>query len=261
MTKYSDFDIRMKRYESVSRKHLMTKVPVIIRIDGKAFHTFTRGFAKPFDELLNKSMRLTALDLCKNIQGSKFAYTQSDEISIVLTDTATIDTQAFFEYNIQKVCSITASMATLYFNKNFGDILQEKSDDSDCSPLLKDEVDYQIYINKLNTALFDSRCFNIPDSEVVNYFIWRQKDCSRNSVQMVGRSYFSHKELIKVSCDKIQSKLLLEKDINWNNYKTIYKRGTGIKKVSVVDSERKLWEVDEHIPIFTQDRNYIQEML
>jgi tRNA(His) 5'-end guanylyltransferase len=257
----------MKRYENVSRNSLSIKTPVIIRIDGKAFHTFTKGMDRPFDEILNTTMRLTALELCKKISGAKFAYTQSDEISILLTDTDSVETQAYFDYNVQKITSISASMATLYFNRIFKEnvdkliFASKECCDIDGSEQI-DMIRFDNYINKFDSALFDSRCFNIPESEVVNYFIWRQKDCTRNSIQMVGRNYFSHKELHQVSCDELQGKLLLEKNINWNNYKDIYKRGTGIRRVQSEVVERKIWQVDEHIPIFSQDRsNYIQEMM
>ena len=106
---------RMKRYEYVSRNYLTRRVPVIIRIDGKAFHTFTKGMRKPFDRVLMSAMQETMRFLCANIQGCVFGYTQSDEITLVLTDYASIRTDAWFGYNVQKMCSIAASMATLAF--------------------------------------------------------------------------------------------------------------------------------------------------
>ena len=112
---------RMKRYEYVSRNYLTRRVPVIIRIDGKAFHTFTKGMRKPFDRVLMSAMQETMRFLCANIQGCVFGYTQSDEITLVLTDYASIRTDAWFGYNVQKMCSIAASMATLAFNKAFAE--------------------------------------------------------------------------------------------------------------------------------------------
>ena len=117
--KYDALGERMKKYEYVTRTHLMTRTPVIIRIDGKAFHTFTRRFKKPFDEILVKSMQETMKYLCENIQGCILGYTQSDEITLVLVDYKELDTCAWFDYNIQKMCSIVSSMATLAFNQIF----------------------------------------------------------------------------------------------------------------------------------------------
>lgn len=111
---------RMKNnYENITRYYLTRRMPVIIRIDGKAFHTFTRGFKKPFDDILVKTMQDTMKYLCENIQGCVLGYTQSDEISLVLTDYAELTTDAWFGNNLQKMCSVSASMATMAFNKFF----------------------------------------------------------------------------------------------------------------------------------------------
>ena len=115
----SDLAKRMKTYESVPKNSLIRRMPVIIRIDGKAFHTFTRCFEKPFDSLLIKTMQDTMKYLCVNIQGCVLGYHQSDEISLLLVDYEKLNTDAFFSYEVQKVCSVTASMATLIFNRNF----------------------------------------------------------------------------------------------------------------------------------------------
>ena len=116
---------RMKGYKNISRNHLMRRTPVVIRLDGKAFHTFTRGMKKPFDNILMESMQETAKYLCENIQGCKIAYTQSDEISLLLVDYENLDTDAWFDNNIQKMVSISASMATLAFNKAFSRLVEK----------------------------------------------------------------------------------------------------------------------------------------
>ena len=121
---------RMKAYENVSRNYLTRKIPVIIRIDGKSFHTFTRGMEKPFDAILTETMKRTMKYLCENIQGCAFGYTQSDEITLVLTDYDNPTTDAWFGYNIQKMASVSASMATLAFNKIFAIIAEGTKDDS-----------------------------------------------------------------------------------------------------------------------------------
>lgn len=260
---------RMKGYEYVNRTFLTRRTPTIIRLDGRAFHTFTKGFQKPFDGVLIETMQETARYLCENIQGCKVAYTQSDEISLLLTDYEKITTDAWFDKNVQKMASISASMATLSFNKAFDGILSKmffrSSDATDVQKVM------ETYNNKRMTAMFDSRVFNLPKEDVCNYFIWRQQDCVRNSVQMVGQSEFSHKQLHGKSCDDIQEMLLQEKQINWNDYPAYQKQGSctikeQVKKEIVVKGEaiavnRSEWIVDKNIPIFTQDRWYIEKYL
>lgn len=208
---------RMKEfYESVPKIKLVRRMPVIIRIDGKAFHTFTRGFQKPFDHILMQSMQETARYLAENIQGCVASYVQSDEISLLLIDYKKLTTSAWFDYEVQKVCSISASMATLFFNQNFAKRVAANG-----------EWVGDTYNKALNSgAMFDSRCFNVPKEEVSNYFLWRQLDASRNSIQMVGQANFSHKELQELSCNQIQEKLFQEKGINWNDFSGAEKRGT-----------------------------------
>ena len=162
--KYSLED-RMKGYENISRNYLTRHIPAIIRIDGKSFHTFTKGMERPFDGLFRTTMQEVTQELCKNIQGCVFGYTQSDEITLVITDYASIKTDAWFGYNIQKMVSISASYATLFFNKIFADKVNQIEDSSDRKDLLN---------KKINTAIFDSRVFSIPKDEVVNCLIWRK---------------------------------------------------------------------------------------
>ena len=234
---------RMKRYESVSEHYLTRRTPVIVRVDGKAFHTLTRYFNKPFDANFNEVMRATAHKLCEKIQGCKLAYTQSDEISLLLTDWEKLDTEPWFGYNLNKVVSISAALASVYFNAN--------------RAVLQSQIVLGIIKEcHLLTEVFDSRAFNIPKEEVCNYFIWRQQDATRNSVNMVASHYFSPKQLHGLNSDQRQEKLWQEKQINWNNLDTRYKRGSCIKK----DSTGK-WQDDLEIPIFTQDRAYIEDLL
>ena len=262
---------RMKQYEGIPKTSLMRRNPVIIRIDGKAFHTFTRGFERPFDDILIESMQETMKYLCENIQGAKLGYTQSDEISLLLTDYENINTTAWFDYEIQKMCSIAASMATLAFNRAF----EERIEGLDFDWSMGVEGINSDYLSTLYKALkkgamFDARCFSIPKEEVCNYFLWRQNDCVRNSIQMVAQANFSHKQLQNKSCDELQEMLWQEKNINWNDFETVKKRGsccTKTGKHTVVDmktgeqKDRLIWEIDKDIPIFTQDRNYIERFV
>lgn len=272
-----DLGCRMKTfYEQIPKTKLMRRCPVAIRIDGKAFHTFTRGFQKPFDEVLIKSMQETMKYLCENIQGCVLGYTQSDEITLILVDYKKLTSSAWFDYEVQKICSIAASMATMAFNKffrdNVGDYLYENYDDqylADYIKILQNAVD--------KGAMFDARCFNIPKEEVTNLVYWRQLDASRNSIQMVGQANFSHKELQNKSCNDIQDMLMTQKGINWNDLPTYQKRGSCCVRNKIVietdsvmataqlrDSSKSEneWIIDTDIPIFKgEGREYIDRLV
>lgn len=277
MDKTSLGDRMKNNYENISRYYLTRRTPVIIRIDGKAFHTFTRGFKKPFDDILVKSMQETMKYLCENIQGCVLGYTQSDEISLVLTDYTELTTDAWFGNNLQKMCSVSASMATLAFNKAFNDNIVKYIDgrlDTDCD-VMKDLAEYtKILINARNKgAMFDSRVFTIPKEEVCNYMIWRQQDATRNSIQSVGQTNFSQKELHGKSCSDIQDMLMTQKGINWNDYATTLRRGSccikvddSITKYDEVGNisdyiQRSKWIIDDEIPIFTKNINYVEKLI
>ncbi len=279
---------RMKGYENIERKYLTGRMPTLIRLDGKAFHSFARGFQKPFDMILMQSMWDTTQYLCENIMGCKIGYTQSDEIQLLLTDYENITTQAWFNKNVQKMVSVSASMATLAFNNFFSTNVwvYENTDISRDSEkfVYKEFIDKEIekytpiYYKKFNTALFDSRVYTIPKEEVCNAFIWRQQDATRNAIQMVGQANFSHKQLQNKNCNQIQEMLFQEKQLNFNDLPTYQKRGVCIVKKSYTKEnekplikgsnlyfegqvERTEWVVDKDIPIFTQNRNYIEKYL
>lgn len=277
MDKTSLGDRMKNNYENVNRFYLTRRMPVIIRMDMKAGHTFTRGMKKPFDDIFVKTMQDTMKYLCENIQGCVLGYTQSDEISLVLTDYAELTTDAWFGNNLQKMCSVSASMVTLAFNKAFNDNIVKYIDnrlDTGCG-VTDDLAEYtKILINARNKgAMFDSRVFTIPKEEVCNYMLWRQQDATRNSIQSVGQANFSQKELHGKSCNNIQDMLMTQKGINWNDYATTLKRGSccikvddGLTKYDEVGNisdyiQRSKWVIDNEIPIFTQDRNYVEKLI
>lgn len=258
---------RMKTYEYVSRYYLTRRLPVIIRLDGRAFHTFTRGLKKPFDEIFVKTMQDTMKYLCEHVQGCVLGYTQSDEITLVLVDYQDRDSCAWFDDNIQKMAIVSASMATMVFNNVFSNTVNTTYHEE-----LKDWSKSNAYVEalvaKCGNATFDSRVFNLPKEEVVNCLIWRQQDATRNSIQSVGQANFSHKELHGKNCSDIQDMLMLEKGINWNDYPTTLKRGSCcIKKPFKInegtDKEtiRNKWVIDNEIPVFTQDKDYINKLV
>ena len=255
---------RMKSYENAYRTHLPIRMPVIIRIDGKAFHTYTAGCEKPVDKGLVDVMNLTAIELCKTIQGSQVAYVQSDEISILLSNYQTLDTQSWFENNLQKMVSVAASIAGVTFTMESdaiwgSDDYQSASGDIHSYPIIK-------------PAYFDARAFILPKEEVTNYFLWRQQDATRNSVQMLARSLYSHKECTDKNNSELQE-MCFQKGINWNDCPIPQRRGRCIvKKKSMkmafnpqykrdVMAERSEWAVDNEIPIFSVDRKYIDRFV
>lgn len=270
--------VRMKeKYEMRARSYLTPGVPVAIRIDGKAFHTFTKGFKKPFDRVLMTSMQKTMQYLCQNIQGCVFGYTQSDEITLILIDYQTIDTDCWFGYQVQKVCSIAASMATMAFNRFFANEVANEMMEWRCG-LTPQSCEIQerekMYQERLKSAInkgamFDARCFNIPKEEVANLIYWRQLDATRNSIQMVAQANFSHKELQGQTCNMLQDKLFLEKGINWNNYPADCKRGAAcIKEIVEVPCDndgialRSRWLIDDNMPIIKgEGRNYVNSRI
>ena len=282
MPVHDDLGVRMKTfYEQIPKTKLMRRCPVAIRIDGKAFHTFTRGFRKPFDEVLIKSMQETMKYLCENIQGCVLGYTQSDEITLILVDYKKLTSSAWFDYEVQKICSIAASMATIAFNKFFKKNVYDwwNIPFIGITKAVQAKADlYDTYLMAVKKgAMFDARCFNIPKEEVTNLVYWRQLDASCNSIQMIGQANFSHQELQNKSCTDIQDMLMIQKGINWNDLPTYQKRGSCCVRNKIViesdgvmataqlrdssKSENK-WIIDTDIPIFKgKGREYIDRLI
>lgn len=228
---------RIKMYEGCFNNTLMRKTPVVIRVDGKAFHTYVKSFISnkygPFHEDLNKCMEMAAFEFMRDVQGAKAAYIQSDEVSFLLTDTDRVETDAWFGYNIQKMASVSASIFTGYFNSH-------------------------TYSHTDKVAFFDSRVFNLPAHEVINYFIWRQADWLRNSVSMLTRYYYSHKEMLNKRQPDMHE-MLYEKGVNWADLPDKWKNGVFIK-LSENMHLKKLPTVYHNV-IFKNDRNVFDEFL
>lgn len=220
-------------------------------------------------------MQETTKYLCENIQGCVFGYTQSDEITLILIDYQKLNTSAWFDYEVQKICSIAASMVTIAFNKffdkNVNDAYEHRYDSGECT--LPFDL-YRVYKNALSKgAMFDARCFNIPKEEVTNLIYWRQVDATRNSIQMVGQANFSHGELQDKTCNMIQDMLHEQKGINWNDFPTVCKRGTAVIKNRIIiesyiaklrDSKAKEgeWIIDTEMPILKgEDRAYVDDLI
>jgi len=217
-----DIGNRMKIYERCFEFMLPKRIPVIVRIDGRAFHTITRKrFGKNWSLEFVEQMVEVAKTVAKDM-GCKFCYSQSDEVSFLLTDYETIKTDGWFNYDTRKIISISASLAASVFARLHG-----------------------------RNISFDSRCFSLPKDDICNYFLWRQLDATRNAVQMAGREYFSHKELHQKTGNMIQEMLFQKHGINFNDYPIVRKRG-----FCILDSNK-----DFEIPLFNQDREYIEKFV
>jgi len=272
---------RMKSYyEDRTRYKLTRRTNTIIRVDGKAFSNYTKGLKRPFDAGLMEDMNKTTEYLCQNIQGAKFGYVQSDEISILITDYDDITTHAWFDGNLQKMASIAASLATAKFNQLR---MARFARNSGIEPKFRDESYIaESEIENFKLAMFDARVFQIPyQEEVINYFIWRQQDATRNSISSVAQSLYSHKELNGKKTDEMQE-MIFQKGINWNDYSPREKRGALIRKIerkfvrrgtvaeetdkTVVIPEssiytRNVWEADPETPIFSKDKDYLKSLM
>lgn len=221
---------RMKQYEAVNDRYLVPKIPFIIRVDGKNFSTYTRGFKKPFDKIMGKTMREVVTKLCEEIPGAVLGYTQSDEITIICKYTDRIVSQAWFNGRVRKIETIAASKATKWFNKLFTEnvVNYEIEFRQKISSYDIDKDAYRKYDTvlrkKAGMAEFDARVFNVPEWDCINNIIWRQQDAIRNSVEMVGHANFSNKELHKVNCEGIKKMLKEQKGIDWEKDFSSYQK-------------------------------------
>ncbi|MFJ2004762.1 tRNA(His) guanylyltransferase Thg1 family protein [Streptomyces chartreusis] len=214
MTDRTALGDRMKRHEAAFRVVLPRRTYTVLRVDGRAFHTYLRGAQKPFDAGFMAGMDAVAEALCVEIAGAVFAYTQSDEVSVLVTDFANEQTEPWFDGVAAKQISISAALASA--------VLTERRPG--------------------RRALFDSRVFTLSDPvEVANYFLWRQRDAVRNSISMAAQAHFSHRRLNGVSSNGMQELLWSEAGVNWNDYPDGCKRGrvtvraTGERPVEYVD--------------------------
>lgn len=204
---------RMKEYEFAYRLYLPRRSYTVIRIDGRAFHTFTKGCNHPYDSKLGYAMRETAWDLVREIDNAILGYVQSDEISILVWDDKDINTSAWFKNNLQKICSVSASIATARFNR------------------------YYTHPKGI-PATFDSRVWILPtQAEVFNYFYWRWQDASLNSVSMLGQHYFSHNELHGKKKEEVIQMVWDRAQVDWHKQPPAFINGMFVWTVAQPDVE------------------------
>lgn len=244
MAKADPFGDRMKSYEKPYLQHTVPRVPMVIRVDGCHFHSFTKGMAKPFDEVLMESMRGTMAELCASIPGAIFGYTQSDEISIVCRLADMVDGCEYYEGRVQKIISVTASRTTAIFNRLFASNAERYMGADDADPSLS-----RTYGNRLYRAEFDARVMSIPDWDLYNYLIWRQSDASRNSISMLAQSMFLSKELNGKNRSQMMD-MMMSEGVNWNDLDTCQKRGACCARWG---APRPKWHMDMDMPILSSD--------
>ena len=252
---------RMRQnYEFPYRFFLTKRTPIIIRIDMQNAHNFTSFMKKPFDPIFIESMHNTALNLCEQLTNVEFAYTQGDEINLFLTDYKKILLGQWQNGNLQKMVSLSASIATIEFNAAYTHAILNHTE--------LDAESTNQYSSNINKMIFESTIFNIPESEVINYFIYRQTECAKNSVQLAGGYYFNNDKLHNLNGNDIQEKLK-NIGINWNEYPSFFKRGICTKREEYIvhddykneDIKRYRWTIDYDIPIFARDREYINKFV
>ena len=282
---HSALGTRMKRYEEVPRTSLTPRMPMIIRVDGRSFSKYTKRFKRqvesPWSPYIRDGMTAAAEALMRGIAGAKIAYLQSDEISVLVTDYDTLNTQSWFDKVAQKVCSISAAIATAEFNQK---MLAIEMSEQTVTATRPGQMTFTIEFPRL--ATFDARCFVLPRSDVTNYFIWRQRDATKNSVSMLAQKHFSPKQLHGKDGNVMQDMLKLEKDVNWNNCEVWQKRGwcvtrqqlhttvgelrkkggnvdipPGVEVRDDIEVVRAVLQPDWDIPIFTKDRQFIERLV
>lgn len=204
---------------------------IMIMLDGRSFSTLIKKrFKRPFDDDFIFMMNETAKYLCENISGCKFAYVQSDEISLIVSCFENEKSEPFFDYRINKILSLTAAMATAKFNRLW----------------LSFQEDINLAINELPLATFDCKVWEIDNYyDAIAWFIFRQNDCIKNSVSQTAQSLFTHKELEGVNTQGRIDKMLCEKGINWEDFDNGVKYGRFIYKVKIVTEIPQLNETTE----------------
>lgn len=264
---------RIRGYEDANNTKLISGLPVVVRMDGKAFHTFTHGFKKPYDEIISKCMQAAMLKVCSEAQNCIMGYTQSDEITIVLCDYLYDKATPWFQNRTQKITSTTASTVTIEFYKQLireitayeiqlGNIRDERIEKRETPLTTDEEIAYlkNLYDAQDRTIRFDSRAFNVPINEIENVFIDRQIDAERNSIQMLAQSVLGKKNITGISNKQLQNIMFEERNVNWNDVQTKFKRGSCCIRIPTEVKPgviRQRWTIDNEIPIFSKDRDYI----
>ena len=245
---------RIKRYEKESEYIIPNNKHLIIRIDGHKFSKFTKGLNKPFDEIFTKAMVKTTMDLVERFSAYT-GYTQSDEITLYIPTLIEENSEFthIFGGRTQKIASLAVSFVTMRFNKNFKKIAKT---------VYKNyiDIDLDVYKNKFCNAYFDARVFGVvTKEEVFNSFLFRFRDCIRNSKQQFARSYCSHKELLNKTSDEVINYCKEKTGMIWEALTPVYKYGAIIKR-KLYKKKTKNGEVTRSkLDIITKEINEFNE--
>lgn len=246
---------RMKSYEKVTTGlKMIPKMPILIRLDGVAFHSFAKKFDKPFDVVLSDAMALTMQDMCKEVQTCVFGYTQSDEITLILNLPDKVKSEPYLGGRLFKEIGITASKCTRIFNSNF-----IKCANNACNDGRITAEQLLVYMKKYDKADFDCRVWNMPEWDIINNIIWRQQDAVRNSIESLGQYHFTASELHKKNCNKVKEMLLTDRNVIWEDLESRFKWGVCSYKVGEKGS-RPRWCIDYDMPIINLDREWFSSV-
>ena len=230
--KFDSLEDKCLYYRGLTDYRLQGNNDIIVMLDGKNFSTLIKNnFKKPFDDDFINMMNKTAKFLCNNVQGVKFAYVQSDEISLLITDYDTPDTDTPFGGRLCKLQSILAALATSEFNRWF--IRNKIFNKDNWSGIGFADLDQELCDMKM--AQFDCKAWTVPNqNDAYAWFLYRQLDCIKNSKQQTAQTYLPHKDLLNHSADEQIEMLFNRKGINWNTFIPDYRLGRFVYKVETV---------------------------
>lgn len=232
---FNTLEEKCKFYRGLGEQKLMPNGHIIMLLDGRSFSKMIKNkFKKPFDPMFIGLMNMTAEYLCENISGVKFAYVQSDEISLYIKDEPT--SCSFFGLRATKLLSIGASLATGRFNLLYlgSEYIKQVDSLNNC-----ENVDWKSEFDKFGNDIFerkpiefDCKVWNVPnENDVYGWFLYRQLDCIRNSKQQTAQTWLSHNKLSGLDSDKQVELLKQEKGIDWETFEPEVKYGRIVSKI------------------------------
>ena len=260
MSEIKELKLEMKKYEESSATKLAKKTPVFIKLNVCSYAQMTKHLRKPYDVIFANAMQHTMMSICEVAHGAIFAYSNFDEITVVLTDYHKLNSNAWFSYDVQKMSSVVSSIATVEFNSEFNKLVQEF--EKDYSGANKENLLVEYKKLAEHKIMFSSHCFNVPENRVCDMLYWRQKECTKNIIQSIGRMYFENDVLVGKCNDEILEMLRETYGIDWVNLPVELKRGVACTKGSNPFSKKKNWAIDKHMPLLIEpNQDYIKKIL
>lgn len=260
MSEIKDLKNEMKCYEESSVQKLTAKIPVFVKLNVCSYRPATKDLNKPYDEIFAKSMQHTMKRICEEAHGAIFAYSNFDEITVILTDYHKPNSNAWFGYDVQKLCSIVSSVATIEFNMEFRRLVDEFKQKYNGA---RKEEKLSAYKNTADSYIkFSAVCFNVPENRVCDMMYLIQKECTKNVIQSIGRMYFENSDLVGKCNDEVLEMLRENFGIDWLSLPVELKRGVACTKGVNPFSKKKDWCIDKHMPLLVEfNQDYIQKIL